>query len=160
MTDQIQWNLWRLGMQVGNPPSVSGWPAYYQAPVYDLFWINSKTIQDRVNLYKLLTKWGLWMEDGDQLVLNSISYILTYQSVDDLDALIQELANRFLGGNVPLKTKDRIKQNVLNGVNESYWTDAVNDYKNNPTLNSRNDLDWRFQELLSKLFQLGEINLF
>ena len=158
--NQIQWNLWRLGMQVGNPPSVSGWPAYYQAPVYDLFWVNSKTIQERVNLSSSITKWGLWMDDGDQLVLNSISYILTYQSVDDLDALIQELANRFLGGNVPLKTKDRIKQNVLNGVNESYWTDAVNDYKNNPTLNSRNDLDWRFRELLSKLFQLGEINLF
>ena len=158
--NQIQWNLWRLGMQVGNPPSVSGWPAYYQAPVYDLFWVNSKTIQERVNFTQLVTQWGLWMDDGNHLTLDRVEYILTYQSVDNLDGLIQELANRFLGGDVPLKTKDRIKQNVLNGVNDSYWTNAVNDYKNNPSQQNRNNLDWRLQELLSKLFQLGEINLF
>ena len=159
-SDQIRWNTSRLGMHLGNPPSVSGWPAYYQAPVYDLFWINSMTIQDRVNFTQLATQWGLWMQDGNHLTLDRVKYILTYQSVDNLDALIQELANRFLGGDVPLKTKDRIKQNVLNGVNESYWTDAVNDYKNNPTPNKKNNLNWRIQELLSKLFQLGEINLF
>ncbi|MDB4495625.1 DUF1800 domain-containing protein [Flavobacteriaceae bacterium] len=158
--ENIRWNTWRLGMEIGSPPSVSGWPAYYQAPVYDLFWINSMTIQDRVNFTIQATQWGFNLYDSDKIVLDKVKYILAYQSVDNLDALIQEIADRFLGGDVPLKTKDRIKQNVLNGVNESYWTDAVNDYKNNPTPNKKNNLNWRVQELLSKLFQLGEINLF
>ena len=158
--NDIQWNLWRLGMQVGNPPSVSGWPAYYQAPVYDLFWVNSKTIQDRVNFTQVITQWGLWMGDDNHLTLDKVEYILTYQNVDNLEALIQELANRFLGGDVPLKAKDRIKQSVLNGVSESYWKEAINEYRSNPTENMKNNLNGRVQQLLSKLFQLGEINLF
>ena len=68
LTTKLDGILGDLGMQVGNPPSVSGWPAYYQAPVYDLFWVNSKTIQERVIFTSSLTKWGLWMDDGDQLV--------------------------------------------------------------------------------------------
>jgi phosphoglucomutase len=100
------------------------------------------------------------MGDDNHLTLDKVEYILTYQNVDNLEALIQELANRFLGGDVPLKAKDRIKQSVLNGVSESYWKEAINEYRSNPTENMKNNLNGRVQQLLSKLFQLGEINLF
>ena len=160
LSDQIRIMTMTLGMEIGNPPSVSGWPAYYQAPVYDLFWINSMTIQSRVKFTQLVTIWGLWMQDNNQLTLDRVKYILTYQSANNLEALIEELANRFLGGEVQLKTKERIKQSVLNGVNESYWTEAINGYKNDPTPNKKRELNNRVQELLSKLLQLGEINLF
>ena len=59
-----------------------------------------------------------------------------------------------------MKAKDRIKQSVLNGVSESYWKEAINEYRSNPTENMKNNLNGRVQQLLSKLFQLGEINLF
>ena len=160
LSDQIRGITSTLGMEIGNPPSVSGWPAYYQAPVYDLFWINSMTLQSRVKFTQLVTIWGLWMQDNNHLTLDKVKYILTYQSANNLEALIQELGNRFLGGDVQLKTKERIKQSVLNGVNESYWTEAINDYKNDPTSNKNRELNNRVQELLSKLLQLGEINLF
>ena len=151
---------WGLGMEIGRAPSVSGWPAYYQAPVYDLFWINSRTIQNRVSFTSSIIKWGLNIVDGNYLTFDGIKYILTYENVNNLDALIKELADRFLGGDVPLRTRDRIKQSVLNGVNESYWSEAINDYKNHPTSNKKRELNNRIQELLFKLFQLGEINLF
>lgn len=36
------------GQQVlGDPPSVSGWPAYYQAPVFHEIWINASTFPER-----------------------------------------------------------------------------------------------------------------
>ncbi|MDB9714083.1 DUF1800 domain-containing protein [Flavobacteriaceae bacterium] len=159
-SDHIRWRTWGLGQSIGNPPSVSGWPAFYQAPVYDLFWINSMTLQFRVNTSETITRWGVWLEDGNHLTFDKVEYILTYPNVDNLDALIQELSDRFLGSNIPTETKQRIKQSVLNGVNESYWTEAISDYKNNPTPNKKRELNNRVQELLSKLFQVGEINLF
>ena len=42
-------------------PSVSGWPAFYQEPVYDLFWINSSTITRRIELSNNYLRWGAWM---------------------------------------------------------------------------------------------------
>jgi hypothetical protein len=85
---------------------------------------------------------------------------MKYSNVDDLTNLIQELSNRLLGGDIPVNAKERIKQSVLSGKSESYWTEAVNDYRNNPSEQNKNNLDWRIQNLLSQFFQLGEINLF
>ncbi len=147
-------------MELANPPSVSGWPAYYPSPVYDLFWINSKTIKDRVQYSNSATQWGIWMENGYNIVLNKISYILTYSKPDDLDALISELSDRLLGGDIPLNAKNRIKKSILQDKNEAYWKEAIDEYKNNPNEQNKNNLDWRIQNLLSQFFQLGEITLF
>ena len=157
---QFEWVGGQIGMELANPPSVSGWPAYYQSPVYDLFWINSKTIKDRVQYSNSATQWGIWMENGYQIVLNKISYILTYSKPDDLDALISELSDRLLGGDIPLNAKNRIKKSILQDKNEAYWKEAIDEYKNNPNEQNKNNLDWRIQNLLSQFFQLGEITLF
>jgi len=149
-----------MGMRIGQPPSVSGWPAYYQAPVYDLFWINSMTIKDRTQFTNSATQWGIWMEDGNHLVLDKVEYILGYSNVDNLDNLIQELSDRLLGSDIPTSAKGRIKQSILQDKSDSYWAEAVNTYKNNPSEQNKNNLDWRIQNLLSQFFQLGEINLF
>ena len=157
---QFEWFTGNMGMRIGQPPSVSGWPAYYQAPVYDLFWINSMTIKDRTQFTNSATQWGIWMEDGNHLVLDRVDYLIRYSNVDDLTNLIQELSNRLLGGDIPVNAKERIKQSVLSGKSESYWTEAVDEYRNNPNEQNKNNLDWRIQNLLSQFFQLGEINLF
>ena len=157
---QFEWVGGQIGMELANPPSVSGWPAYYQSPVYDLFWINSKTIKDRVQYSNSATQWGIWMENGYNIVLNKISYILTYSKPDDLDALISELSDRLLGGDIPLNAKNRIKKSILQDKNEAYWKEAIDEYKNNPNEQNKNNLDWRIQNLLSQFFQLGEITLF
>jgi len=149
-----------MGLEIASPPSVSGWPAYYQAPVYDLFWINSMTIKDRVDFTNSATQWGLYLDDGTNIVLDKVSYILNYSNSENLDKLIQEMSERLLGGDIPLRAKERIKQSILQGKNESYWTEAINEYRNNPSEQNKNNLDWRFQNLLSEFFQLGEINLF
>ncbi len=158
--NRFEWDTGNMGMRLGSPPSVSGWPAYYQAPVFDLFWINSMTIKDRVQYSNSATQWGLWMDNGNHIVLNKVAYISSYSTPDSLDDLIQEMSDRLLGSEMPLKAKQRIKQSVLSGVSDSYWTEAVREYQDNPSDQNRNNLDWRIQNLLSQFFQLGEINLF
>lgn len=36
----------------------------------------------------------------------------------------------------------------------------VNEYLNNPSQDNRNNLSWRFEQLLFQFFELGEIHLF
>ena len=57
----LQWEMGNIGLNFTDPPSVSGWPAYYQEPVYDLFWINSDTIAKRSNSGNGIAKWGAWV---------------------------------------------------------------------------------------------------
>ncbi len=157
---RFEWDTGNMGMRIGSPPSVSGWPAYYQTPVFDLFWINSMTIKDRVEFSNAATQWGFWMDNGNHIVLDKVKYILTYSVPEDLNQLIQEMSDRLLGAQIPTNAFHRIKQSVLSGVSDNYWKEAVLDYKSNPTEQNKNNLDWRIQNLLSQFFQLGEINLF
>ena len=55
------------GFRIHVPPSVSGWPAYYQSPVYDLYWINS-TGTKRSNNVKLC-QMGLWGGKKIELIM-------------------------------------------------------------------------------------------
>ena len=118
------------------------------------------TIKDRTQFTNSATQWGFWMEEGDHIVLDKVGYILSYMNADNLDNLIQELSDRLLGSDIPTSAKGRIKQSILQDKSDSYWTEAVNTYKNNPSEQNKNNLDWRIQNLLSQFFQLGEINLF
>jgi uncharacterized protein (DUF1800 family) len=47
-----------LGQNLGDPPSVAGWHAYYQEPVYYEAWISSDTIQKRAMIMGLYTSTG------------------------------------------------------------------------------------------------------
>ena len=52
ISNPIRWSLSEQGMELGRPPSVSGWPPFYQQPVYDLFWINSVTLKNKIQTHK------------------------------------------------------------------------------------------------------------
>jgi len=158
---QILWMTGRMGMQISNPPSVSGWPAYYQAPVYDLFWINSMTIQYRFSFAQNMTNFGFGFPNGGfHISDNKADYILAYQSVDNLDSLISEISIRFLGKDISSIASDRIKQSVLDGADESHWQELINEFRNNPTPNNLQNIRFRAQNLMSGLVKLGEFNLF
>ena len=43
--DGLLYQLELLQQSPGDPPSVSGWPAYYQIPLFHELWINNDTIQ-------------------------------------------------------------------------------------------------------------------
>jgi uncharacterized protein (DUF1800 family) len=44
-----------LGMNIGNPPSVAGWPAYHQSPKFSMWWINSATLGFRSKILSELS---------------------------------------------------------------------------------------------------------
>ena len=149
-------------MRLFNPPSVSGWPAYYQAPVYDLFWINSVTIKERKNTTEGATRWGVYLGDGINIRFNLKTYLQTFENPEDLNLLIIEMENRLLGSPITERAKQRLFNSVLgeNSLNTNYWTSMVNDYFDDSSEDNRNNLSWRFEQLLFQFFQLGEIHLF
>ena len=160
--ESINWGNSSQGMRLFSPPSVSGWPAYYQAPVYDLFWINSVTIKERKNTTEQATRWGFGIGDGVNIRFNLKTYLQTFTKPEDLNLLIEEMENRLLGSPMTDRAKKRLINSVLgeDSLNTNYWTSMVNEYLNNPSQDNRNNLSWRFEQLLFQFFELGEIHLF
>jgi S-adenosylmethionine synthetase len=85
---------------------------------------------------------------------------MTFEEPEYIDKVIDEISDRLLGAPIQEKTKTRIKNEVLQGASEDYYTQLVRTYNNNPTEDNKNTLSNRIENLFGALFQLGEIHLF
>lgn len=161
----LNWEMNNIGLNYTDPPNVSGWPAYYQAPVYDLFWINSDTISKRSNSGNSLAKWGAWVGTGDtkgnvHLQIDKIKFVSSLKSPDNIDLVIDETVARIMSAPISAKAKERIKASVLGGNAASYYTQLYQSYISKPTEETRTTLSNRLENLFSALFQMGENHLF
>ena len=43
LNTNMMWNMDAWGMQIGDPPNVAGWPAYFQIPTFDKTWVTTHT---------------------------------------------------------------------------------------------------------------------
>ena len=161
----ISWQMSNIGLNFTNPPNVAGWPAYYQYPVYDLFWINSDTLAKRANYANSTTRWGIYLGQGDingnvHVQIDWIAYLATFKNPENIDLLIAEIEERVLGAPLQDSTKARIKRVILGDMPASYYTQLYTAYINNPTDNNRNPLVYRLENLFSNIFQTNEFQLF
>ncbi len=161
----LQWEMSNIGLNYTDPPSVSGWPAYYQAPVYDLFWINSDTIAKRSNLGNGIARWGAGIGSGDtkgwiNLQLDKIKFVSSLKSPDNIDLVIDETVERIMSAPISAKAKERIKASVLAGNTPSYYTQLYQSHMSKQTEETRSILSNRLENLFGALFQMGEIHLF
>ena len=155
------WRTNQLGMEIHNPPNVSGWPAFYQDPIYDLYWVNSVTIKARKEFTESMTRWGMWLEDGIHLRFNLENFITSFDNPYQLDSIISQLSDRFLGAEIPEEALLRIRKSVLGEeLNENYWTQAVEDFLSRKDRNSYSTLYWRIEQFMFQLFELYEAHLY
>ena len=62
-TPTDDWRIWassadvsaRMGQEIGAPPAVAGWPAYYSYPLYDKEWISTERLAVRTAVIKHLS---------------------------------------------------------------------------------------------------------
>ncbi len=161
----LQWDLGNVGLNFTDPPSVSGWPAYYQAPVYDLFWINSDTVAKRANWGNGVGRWGKYMGSGDtkgsvNMQIDFIKYLASLKNPSNIDDVIDETVDRLMSVPISQAARLRIRMKTLDGVAPSYFTQLYQTYLAKPTDENKNTLTYRIQNLFGALFQMGEIHLF
>ena len=161
----LQWEMSNIGLNYTDPPSVSGWPAYYQEPVFDLFWINSDTIAKRSNIGNSIARWGAGIGSGDtkgwiNLQLDKIKFVSSLKSPENIDLVIDETVERLMSAPISDKAKARVKASVLGGNAPSYYTQLYQSHMSKQTEETRSILSNRLENLFGALFQMGEIHLF
>lgn len=149
------------GQDIGDPPNVAGWPAYYEDPQYYELWINSDTLPKR-NLFNDSMLYTGFNRFSYKLMYDTIAFVSQFPTPEDPNALVSAIST--LCHPVPLSqaTRDTIKTAyLLSGqASDSYWTDAWNTYKNNPTnTNAKKAVTDRLQAMMKYMFGLAEYQL-
>jgi uncharacterized protein (DUF1800 family) len=118
-----------MQQNIGDPPNVAGWPAYYQQPQYYKLWINSDTLPRRNQLTDRLMGYGFNAKNGIKINIDPIGYAMALPHPEDPDALIGDSIQLLYTTPLPETEKAHIKSNILlsnlqgEAVNH-YWTNA------------------------------------
>jgi len=122
-----------LTQNIGDPPNVAGWPAYYQEPQFHELWINAVTLPARNQFTDVMIYTGI-NASGNNIKADVVAYTAALTAPDDPDLLIQEVIDLHYSEDVSLTVKDYLRSILLSGqTSSSYWTSAWNDYLNDPT---------------------------
>ncbi len=157
----LLWNMANLGMEIGDPPSVSGWPAYYQAPTFDKYWITTDTIANRAIFGDSLLYWGAWIKEGLTVNADLIRFLDSLDNPFDPNAMLREAASLLLGMPLEDEAFHHLKSILLTGQEtDGYWTSAWGDLKNDPeNMEYKLVVENRLKSTFQHMLQLGEAQL-
>lgn len=151
-----------MGMALAEPPSVAGWPAFYQTPKFHEIWINSDTYPKRVQYCVFISYAGYPVVD-EKILIDTIAFAELYGiDAKDPNKLVDYTCEFLLGLDISQASKDKIKLgSLLSGVpNDTYWTAAWDDYQNNPTdTANKNTVVLRLFVMFKYIFELPEFQL-
>lgn len=105
-------------------PTVSGWPAYYQAPGYFRNWISSTTLQKRQEFVNAATGYGVWTA-GSGRPLDFLAFLNSLSNRFDVNAMIQEIAEIFLPRPLDASQLVVLKAALLGDLEDMEWTNQM-----------------------------------
>ncbi|MDE3251185.1 MAG: DUF1800 domain-containing protein [Bacteroidota bacterium] len=154
---------WSANMQqnIGDPPDVSGWKAYYQAPQFYEMWINSDTLPKRNQFTDTMVQSG-YTYNGKKFWIDAAAFAATLPNPGDPNQLINDILKIIFRIDISPASKAQLKTDILLGgqTTDYYWTDAWNQYVSTPgnianTTTVRN----RLRDLLKYFMDLAEYQL-
>ncbi len=144
------WIMAQAGLEIGDPPSVSGWQAYYQAPSFDKLWINTETVIRRIQY----SQYFMWRSD---LTI----FIDSLHNPSDPNEMIREVALLLLGIELSEEIRNGLKSTLLTGQDrDEYWTFAWDQFINFPeNMDYRTTVQNRLAAMFRSMLEFGEFQL-
>jgi uncharacterized protein (DUF1800 family) len=147
-----------LQMTYFNAPSVAGWKAYYQSPLYYRTWINSTTLSNRLLFCSILLK---GVEAGRiSIKADLLQIVEEIPGAGDPNQLIDELINLYLPKAINAEQKNYLKSVLLPGLPDYEWTLEYDIYRSDPQNTAlKTALENRLKGMFYALFSLPEYQL-
>jgi uncharacterized protein (DUF1800 family) len=159
--NNIVTQLINAGQDIGDPPNVSGWPAYYQVPNFSELWINADTLPKRNKFTDLMIETG-YTRNGKKIMLNTIQFVKDICiNPGDPNVLTNSLFSHLLSTDVSSVAKTNLKKQILLSGQDSdrYWSDAWDGYIASPTTNNFNLVNIRLKAMIKYIMNLPEYQL-
>jgi len=151
-----------LQLDLGDPPNVSGWSAYYQAPLYHRTWINADTFPKRNQFCDFLLYVG-YVKNGYKFAVDPMSVMAQTSNPVNPDDLIADLCTWLLAMPLTSTKKAELKAILLpGGIPDYNWSDAwyaANDPQNADHASQKAAVLSKSQALLKAITNLAEYQL-
>ena len=160
MFDYIRTQSSNMQQNLADPPSVAGWPAYYQSPLFHELWINSDTLPRRNQFMNVLLTSG-YTRNSKKIFIDVLTYVNALSNPGNPNLLIRDTVAHLCAIGLTPEVIQFLKSILLSGQStDSYWTDAWTSYKANPTnVVARNMVLSRLNSMFSYLMNLPEYQL-
>lgn len=161
MWDYIRTQSSNMQQNLGDPPDVAGWKAYYQAPQFYEIWINSDTLPKRNQFTDTMSNNG-YTRNGKNIKIDFVAFAKSLPNPGDPNALINDSLTYLFRLPLSQASKNQLKTDILlsGQAQDHYWTDAWVAYSLNPndTANA-NIVKNRLRDLHQYLMKLAEFQL-
>jgi len=139
---------------------VSGWPAYYQQPLFHEIWINHDSLPKRNQFTDYLIYSG-YSINNTTIKTDGVSFASRLPNPSNPNDLVRDAMKVLLGVTLTDATLTQLKNNfLLSGqATDGYWTSAWNMYVANPTPANFNIVNTRLRDLLKYFMNLAEYQL-
>lgn len=122
-----------MGANILIPHSVSGWPAYYQAPQFYKLWINSSLIKTRLDFSRKITVGEGVVDLFDQAYeVDYLTFLNSLSLPSDPVQIINDLSLIFCSIDLDQTKKEILKSILTDGLPDFEWTVQYNEYQQNP----------------------------
>ena len=148
------------GQNLGDPPSVAGWPAFYQTPQYYELWVNTDTLPKRNQFTDIMIGNG-YTRNGKKIWIDAVEFTKTLPNPGDPNQLIIDVLAVIFQIELSQASRDQLKKDfLLSGQDlDYYWTNAWNAYIFNPITTNYNIVNTRLRGLYKYFMNLAEYQL-
>ena len=142
-------------------PSVAGWQAYYQEPVYYRYWLSSVSLTQRHDLTSQLVRRRLRGRGLRNAGMDLLGLIAVFDHPEDPNALIRQLSLLFMPFALTDEQYDFLKTDILiPGLPDYEWTEEYGNFIDNPKdENLRKAVLSRLESLMEVMFGMAENQL-
>jgi uncharacterized protein (DUF1800 family) len=148
------------GQNIGDPPNVAGWPAYYQSPQFYELWVTTDTLPKRNQFSDIMIGNG-YTRNGKKIVIDAVGFTATLPNPGDPNMLINDVLEIVYQIDISQASKNQLKKDfLLSGQDQDYyWTNAWSAYVANPTTANFNIVNSRLRGLYKYFMNLAEYQL-
>ena len=126
------WQFQKQQMAIFEVPSVAGWKAYHQSPVFYRDWINSASLALRKRMMTDI-KWLTQNVSSDTKGYDFVNFIETLDNPLQVNDLIDEVCQLFFSRPMIQEQKDFFKEALIPGLPDFEWTVEYQEYLSDPT---------------------------
>ncbi len=150
-----------LAMRIGDPPSVSGWQAYYQPPKFHQWWINSASLSMRRKLSDGISTHEGMIFNGYSISYDFLNFARQFKDPGQLDGFVKQVTDMMFALPVSRSTIDHLKGQLVSGMDtDYYWTKAWKKLETEPDdRETKEVLDARLRMFFSRLLCLPEYHM-
>ncbi|GGA83608.1 hypothetical protein GCM10011511_03400 [Puia dinghuensis] len=162
--EQVRNQAAGLQQNIGDPPNVAGWQAYYQTPEYDKLWISSDTLPKRNQFSDRMVNNG-FARNGKKIGIDVVAFAASLPNPEDPDKLIAGSVQALYAVALSPEELQFIKSSILlSGLvgmsSDHYWTNAWVAYQAKPDDKAnRNTVTNKLKNLYRHLLDLPEYQL-